>query len=234
MAFLDIASNSSYGRYNRKFAHITNLDVAVYWSEILEVLDRVLEKKTFDLDGWFVLNRDYIKKRTTFTESKQKECEDILSKLEIYQVSPDNPNRVRCDVKAFIKIIAEDDVETVKEIKAISKAATKEAKAEGKKTGIINMLVNSLTESPEVTEKYRQFLDIAYNKGLCQKAKLQLFVNEINQFTSDNDVKLKLLDIGIEKAYTKAEWIINVYNRTSTSKSVGVQKTATKLSDVEF
>ena len=62
MAYLDIAGNSSYGRYNRKFARIVGLEAAVYWSEILEVLDRVLEKKTFDNDGWFVLNRDYIKK----------------------------------------------------------------------------------------------------------------------------------------------------------------------------
>lgn len=234
MAYLDIAGNSSYGRYNRKFAHLVGLEAAVYWSEILEVLDRVLEKKTFDMDGWFVLNRDYIKKRTTFSEEKQRECEDILSHLEIYQVSPDNQNRVRCDVKAFIKIIAEDDIETVKEVKAIAKAATKTAKAESKKAGIISMLVNSLSESAEVTEKYRQYLEIAYNKGLCQKAKLKNFADEINQFTSDDSVKIQLLNIGIEKAYTKAEWIINAYTRSATSKSVGIQKTATKLSNIEL
>ena len=79
MAYLDIAGNSSYGRYNRKFARIVGLEAAVYWSEILEVLDRVLEKKTFDNDGWFTLDRDYIKKRTTFSEEKPKECEEISS-----------------------------------------------------------------------------------------------------------------------------------------------------------
>ena len=234
MAYLDLAGNSSYGRYNRKFAQIVGLEAAVYWSEILEVLDRVLEKKTFDHDGWFVLNRDYIKKRTTFSEEKQKECEDILSRIEIYQVSPDNENRVRCDVKAFVKIIAEDDIETVKEVKAIAKAATKTAKAESKKANIIAMLVNSLSESPEVTEKYRQFLEVAYGKGLCQKAKLKNFVDEINQFTSDDSVKIQLLNIGIDRSYAKAEWIINAYSRNSTTKSVGAQKTATKLSDIEL
>lgn len=234
MAYLDIAGNSSYGRYNRKFAQIVGLEAAVYWSEILEVLDRVLEKKTFDHDGWFVLNRDYIKKRTTFSEEKQKECEEILSRIEIYQVSPDNENRVRCDVKAFVKIMIEDDIETMKEVKAIAKAATKTAKAESKKANIITMLVNSLSESPEVTEKYRQFLEVAYNKGLCQKAKLKNFVDEINQFTSDDSVKIQLLNIGIDRSYTKAEWIINAYSRNSTTKSVGAQKTATKLSDIEL
>ena len=210
MAYLDIAGNSSYGRFNRKFAQIVGLEAAVYWSEILEVLDRVLEKKTFDNDGWFVLNRDYIKKRTTFSEEKQKECEEILSRIEIYQVSPDN------------------------EGKALGKGGTKAAKAESKKAGIISMLVNSLSESPEVTEKYRQFLEFAYDRGLCQKAKLKNFVDEINQFTSDDSVKIQLLNIGIDRSYTKAEWIINAYSRNSTAKSVGAQKTATKLSDIEL
>lgn len=234
MSYIDLAGPESYGRYNRKFAQIVGLEAAIYWSEILIVLDRVKEKKTYDLDGWFVLNRDYIKKRTTLDAIKQRASEEILSKLEIYQVSSDNPNKIRCDLKAFAKLICEDDIETVKEIKAISKAASREAKQESKKTGIISMLIGTLEESVEVTEKYRQFLDVAYNKGLCQKAKFKQFVDEINQFTSDNEVKIKLLEIGIERAYGKAEWIINVYNRGATSRSVGTQKIATELSDVEF
>ena len=234
MAFLDIASNSSYGRYNRKFAHIAGLEAAIYWSEILEILGRVLEKKTFDSDGWFVLDREYVKKQTTFDKAKQREIEEILSGLQILETSKDNENKIRCDVKAFTAIICEEDVSTVKEIKAVAKQQTKEAKKAAKKNGVICRLTSLLAESKEVTEKYRAFLDVAYEKGLQQNARFSQFVSEINAFTQDDSVKIKLLEIGIEKAYAQADWIINCYSRNASSRSIAPQKVATKLSDVEL
>ena len=234
MAWIDIASPSSYGRFNVKFAHIAGLESAVYWSEILNVLDRVKEKKACDIDGWFILNREYIKNRTTFTVSKQQECEDILKQLEIIQISPDNPNRIRCDVKTFVKLIAEDDISTVKEIKAISKQAEREAKQQAKKTGIVMRLLNRTHESEEVTKKIEQWLNVVYHKGFLQNERMDLFMEELNQFTSDDSVKIELLNIGIEKAYSRFDWIRNIYSRSLGTKKFTDTKVATKLSDIEL
>ena len=45
MAYYDVLSPAAYGRFNRKLVKMTNLQTAVYWSEILDIITRVVKKQ---------------------------------------------------------------------------------------------------------------------------------------------------------------------------------------------
>ena len=61
MSFISIYDE---GRYNRKLVKLTNLNTAVYWSELLEIIEQVVRKKKFDDDGYFKLDRKYMEDQT--------------------------------------------------------------------------------------------------------------------------------------------------------------------------
>ena len=83
MAYVDVLSPSSYGRFNRKLAAIAGLPVAVYWSAILEVSTKVVKKKKYDEDGYFKLDRKYVEEITSIGLEDQLDCDAVLSNLKV-------------------------------------------------------------------------------------------------------------------------------------------------------
>lgn len=70
MAYVDLMSPEAYGQYNIKLATLTSLHVAVYFSYILKISDRVKTKARFDDEGFFRLDRKYVENKTTLIEEE--------------------------------------------------------------------------------------------------------------------------------------------------------------------
>ena len=221
MPFVDVMSPDAYGRFNRRLAQLTNLPTAVYWSELLLVCSRVTEKKTYDVDGYFKLDRDYMTRRTTLSVDEQLEADSILTNLGVLDPYPDDPNRMRVDLQKMCNILID---ETFKPSKTLKKnlTASKAQKSEAKKQGILITMKNCISElDPDIKSKYESWIDSVYaSKRFLTKVLIQNFETSINKYVSNNwsatftinkEVKLKLLDIAIRTGYTDPDWVITKF-----------------------
>lgn len=237
MAYLDIAAGDSYGRFSIKFASLVGLNTAVYWSALMNVLERVREKKTYDEQGFFTLNRSYIESKTTLTKDQQLECDQIMMQLGILDVSPDNTNKLRCDIKKFFSLVAEEDVTIINEIEKISKRATKEGKAEGKRLGIIHRLQDGIIETDaELLEAYKAWVEVCYDKGLVRKPQVDIFIETIRKYSSDRNTQLGIVRLATTLVYREAAWAISVWEKDhKPGTRLTEQKIATAVrTDVSF
>ena len=235
---LDIAAASAYGRFNKKFATIVGLETSVYWSEIMVILERVREKKTYDAEGWFKLNREYVQKQTTLTSEQQIACDATLAKLGLLETDSVDLNKMRVDIRKFFYIITEEDLSEIKKITKTAKSTTKAGKAEGKKLGIINRLFSRVLETDQdLLQLYMKFIEVAYSKGMQTNAQIDLFQQELNAYTEDLQVKKDILKIAIERGYKCFEWSKTIYEKDhkGSGAHLAVQKVGTTVStDIEF
>lgn len=237
--YLDVAAGNSYGRYNIKFATIVGLNTAVYWSCMMNILERVSEKKTYDANGFFTLNRSYVESKTTLSKDTQLECDSVLVKLGLLDVSPDSSNKLRVDMKKFFALITEEDLHEIAEITKISKSATKASQSEGRKAGIILRLQNSLVETDaDLLQAYKDWIEVCYNKGVCTVPQVKVFKEAVESYSSDKDVKLSVIKTATSLAYKEAAWAIQIYeknNKTKKAFSTGKQKIGSSVkADVAF
>lgn len=229
MAYYDVLSADSYGRFNRKLAKLTNLQTAVYWSEILDIITKVVKKKKFDDQGYFKLDRKYVEERTSINLDSQFECDSVLEKLAVLQRHEADPNLIKVELATMEQILITDDVKQLDLPKNIVKR-TATQKVADKKAAILMMLKNHIKETDsELQTAYKNWIDVTYDKGMCKTAQVQLFIDTINKFTADKNVKLKLINIAISLSYKVADWAINKYTADN-HLALGVQKTSTGVS----
>lgn len=229
MAYYDVLSADSYGRFNRKLAKLTNLQTAVYWSEILDIITKVVKKKKFDDQGYFKLDRKYVEERTSINLDSQFECDSVLEKLAVLQRHEADPNLIKVELATMEQILITDDVKQLDLPKNIVKRTVTQ-KAADKKAAILMMLKNHIKETdPELQTAYKNWIDVTYDKGMCKTAQVQLFIDTINKFTADKNVKLKLINIAISLSYKVADWAINKYTADN-HLALGAQKTSTGVS----
>lgn len=229
MAYLDIAAANSYGRYNIKFAGIVGLNSAVYWSCLMNIAERVMEKGTYDAQGFFSVNRAYVEKQTTLTKDQQLECDETLKKIGIVESDPKNSSRLRCGINKFIAMIVEDDIKTISEISKVAKSATKAGKAEGKKIGIIHRLQASLVETDvDLLQAYKDWIEACYEKGLTSVPQVKVFVESVEKYSDEKDVKLDVIKTATSLAYREAAWAIQMYEKNRGSKSTRINSTQKK------
>lgn len=231
--YSDILSPDSYGRYNRKLVKLTNLTCAVYWSEVLDIITKVVRKKKFDDKGFFKLDRKYIEERTGIDQISQLSCDKILKKLSVIEIDKDDENKISVNLQNMTSILVEADVSEIKKISNTVKM-TREEKAASKKAGIVARLHHRVKEiDAELLDLYYKFLDAVYNKGFNTNAQIDLYQDQLNKYTSDINVKKEILKIAISRQYKECEWSINIYEKTvkSSSSHLGQQKICNQVDE---
>lgn len=226
MPFVDVMSPDAYGRYNRRLAQITNLPTAVYWSELLLVCSRVTEKKKYDNDGYFILDRDYMTRRITLSVDEQLEADAILTNLEVLEAFPEEPNKIRVNLEKMCNILVDADFKPTKNLKK-KLTASKAQKSEAKRQGVLITMKKCVSEiDPDLYQKYEAWVDSVYaSKRFLTKVLIQNFENAVNAYSSDKQVRLNLLDIAVQTGYTDPEWVINQYTRSLANRTVTLNKT---------
>lgn len=218
MAYYDVLSAASYGRFNRKLAKMTNLQTAVYWSELLDIITRVVKKKKFDSEGYFKVDRRYIEDQTGISKEDQLQSDSILSELDVLEVSIIDENSIRVRLSTMEKLLISDAVTVVENAKKKVSKIEKRSAAEGKKIGIINRLKSNLLElepNDSVRSMYAGWIDVVYDKGICKRSQLEIFINDINKYTDNPNIKIEIIKIATTLGYRNAEWAINKFNPSS-------------------
>lgn len=226
MPFVDVMSPDAYGRYNRRLAQLTNLSVAVYWSELLLVCSRVMEKKKYDSDGYFILDRDYMTRRTTLSIEEQLEADGILTNFGVLETYLEEPNKIRVNLEKMCNILVDSDFKLTKTLKK-TLTTSKAQKSEAKRQGILITMKKCVSEPDlDLYKKYEAWIDSVYaSHRFLTKVLIQNFENTINNYSSDKQVKLKLLDTAIQTGYTDPSWVVNQYEKTLGTKITTLNKT---------
>lgn len=212
---LDVISGDSYGRFNIKFAGIAGLSTAVYMSELLDILKQVNRKKTFDENGFFTINREYVESRTTLTAADQYKCDQKLAGYGIIMSDEANPDHIAVCTSAFLSLILEDDQDILAEArKRLKGAKSRRSTAEGKRIGIVSRLQNGVTEAdPDLLTAYKAWIEVVYDRGVCRAPQVEVFRNTINEYTSNKSYRLKIIEIATANAYKEAAWAIQIFEK---------------------
>ena len=71
---IELLSTSNYVSYNTKLAQLLGLHASIYLSELMSINDKAIRKDKTS-ESSFVLDREYMTKRTTFDIEEQLEIE---------------------------------------------------------------------------------------------------------------------------------------------------------------
>ena len=106
---IDLLGMDNYVQYNIKLAEILGLHPAIYISELLNINGKAVRKDKITNDS-FIVDRDYICKRTTLSKEEQKEIEKILLNLGILAKSKDNDNALTLDITILTSLVSAEPV----------------------------------------------------------------------------------------------------------------------------
>lgn len=209
-------------RLNKRLVKIAGFEVAAYWAELQSILKQVVKKHTMDEQGFFILDRDFVERETTLTIKKQLKCDDKLFSLGVLKKDEDNPNRIAIAVNGMVAVISDEDTTKLKKTSAIKKD-DKAAKVEGIKA---NMKRAILETDIELRAAYERWVDGMVDAQNCRftKAVVQLFEKTVTEYTTDKNIRLKIIEIATVSSYRDATWAINKLGGSNFRNSV-----ATKL-----
>lgn len=230
---LDLLSSSNIVSFNIKVADLVGLEGAVYLSELMAINEKAIRKgKTVDGD-FFIIDRDYLKQRTTLTPTKQKSIEDRLCNLEVLKKKPDCKDEIALDVDLLASML-DSDLQTpayvTEKLKRIAKKP--EDKREGQK---INARKGVSTEIPALRELFYSWIDNVFSKGnFITREAVQLCERKLYEKSDDLQEQIAIMEYVVASSYTSHTYAFEAYDKehpeshnkakpTRTLKSYGEQ-----------
>lgn len=199
-----------------KVAQIFGIDAAVYWAALTEVAKRVVDKNTFDEDGYFLLNREYIMSITTLTLEQQYECDQQLAKLSVLAVNEDNKDKLCLRFKEMTELLVANG-EEIKAAEIIAKKATKGGKAAAKKNAQVENMTKWLsagvTNAELIDAMIRWAEAVSAKYGWQTKANTLAFRETIFKNCPKVEDQIKAFSYAASCAYRVADWVVNFMNR---------------------
>lgn len=220
----------SYLQVNTKMISVFGLNVAAYWAELLNIYPRVIKKKKDEViqaNGFFTIDRDYIKSRTSLDLAEQAKCDKALVNVGALAVSEENPNFICISLNRMFEILSEDDSAVLLSVQ--KQARSKKANSAETKALMIraNLKKAVICSDTDLTTAYYTWVDaIMDSKNVLTKAALEIFVRTVENYSTSKLVKLKIIEIATVHSYRDAQWAINMYERDSKKSGtfIGVQQ----------
>ena len=235
--YCDLLSSDNYGSFNIKLAKIANLETAVYWAELLNIIKKVLKKQKFDENGFFKLDRKYIEDRTTLTTEDQYNCDSALAQLGVLESEVDDKDQVRVNLELMTSILIDDDAKKLVQIGKQLKVK-KSTAAKNKVDAIKASMKESIVEPDlSILEALKDWVEAIYaNKNFLTKKVIETFQTTIKQYSNDKTVQLKIIELATIHAYKDAAWAINLFERDYKKAGVSTlpQTKVTKVGAVSF
>ncbi len=216
---LDIMSPYSYLQVNTKMISIFGLNVAAYWAELLNIYPRVIKKKKEEViqsNGFFTIDREYIKQRTSLEIADQVKCDKALVNVGAVAVDPEDPNFICISLNRMFEILSEDDMTVIMDIQ--KKAKSRKGSSAETKAAMIRMnLKKAFTETDsDILAAYHTWIDALMDgKGVITKPQVQIFQKTVENYSTSKPIKLKIIEIATVHLYRDAQWAINMYEKDS-------------------
>ena len=215
---LDIMSPYSYLQVNTKMINIFGLNEAAYWAELLNIYPRVIKKKKDEViqaNGYFTIDREYIRQRTSLDLSEQTKCDKVLVNIGVLSIDEVDPNKICISLNAMFEILTEDDLTAIVEIQKKAKSKKSTAKATKQDMIKFNLRKAVQVQDTEVQEAYYRWIDSVMEKKYLTKAAVELFIKNVSEYSSAKAIQLKIIETATIKAYDTAEYAIKIINSNS-------------------
>lgn len=209
---IDLLSAGNFVTYNTHIAKLLGLHLAIYLSELLRINDKANNKGKTQ-DNYFILDRDYIKERTTFDVDEQIALEERLENLEILHKPEDNRDAMYLDVERLTSMLMSDDEKLQEKVKVVANKKTKMTKQEK-----IVYNLQQIVECPndELRAAYCDWVESVVSKsGWLSRATIQLAQEQVDMFSQrDLDVALDVVKIAASNGYRDMSWAIQKYKES--------------------
>lgn len=234
--YIDLMSPYNELTVNLKLVNVFNLQVAFYWAELMNIYARVINKKKDEMlknDGYFDLDRSYIEKRTKITTDEQLACDSALQKLEIVSLDPNDSNRISIDMAKMFALILEDDPAVIRDLQKRAKLKRDDQSSIRREMIRRNLSVAINETDIDLLNALRAWVDaLAEAKVHMTKAAVEIFQKNLNSYTDNKEVKLKIIEIAIVHAWADFAWAKNTYEkdyRKSNGTFIGVAQKSGKV-----
>lgn len=213
--YLEVLAADNYISVNRKLAQLFDLKTAVYIAELSNIITKVYRKKTFDDQGFFQINREYITERTTLSLEDQLVCDSVLTKVGVLEEMKDDSSRIRMDIELLTSIITSEDTKLLSSVAKKCKVS-KVKKSEAKVQAIRQSLKAGIVESDsDILKALCDWTDaILDSKNFLSKRVIEIFQDQLNQYTADKDTKLAIITLATVHAYKDVGWAIQLYEKS--------------------
>lgn len=210
---IDLLSNSNTVSYNMKVAQLLGLHNAIYLAEILSINEKAIRKNKIDKQVYFIVDRDYISLRTTFTKQEQLEIDKKLEELEIIKKIAENEMTINVNILTGMFACENDNIKA--NLNLIATKSRKKTKSESIREQLYSHIKTSV---PELRFAYMEWIQAAQSRyGWLSAKAVEVAQEEIDEFTKladgthDLDLALKLLEIAAITGYKEMQWVINKY-----------------------
>lgn len=209
---IELLTTSNYVSYNIKVAELLGLHQAIYLSELMNINDKAIRKDKLQ-DSSFLLDREYVAKRTTISVEEQLELENNLIKLGIVEKPSEDTNCIVLNLNVLTTLMMsadEDLLGNVKQLIKIKDKTKKRTKAEAIRD---NLKANITATNVELIEAYSDWIDAVFAKeGWMSKKAVMLGQTTVDNFANrDLDVALNLLSIAALHGHRDINWSIQKY-----------------------
>lgn len=209
---IDLLGMDNYISFNIKLAEILGLHTAIYLSEIMNINEKAVRKSKMDND-FFIIDRNYITKRTTIDRNEQLQIDKDLCDLGILTVKEENNCSIQLNLSVIISLLSGENEAEIKSIKeSVKKNKTKKrVTKEQQACDAMKTLIE--TNNTELYEAYCDWIDAVYAKLHWMSKKAVLFGQKLVDETSnrDLDVALKILELATVNGYKDMTWAVKLY-----------------------
>lgn len=228
---IDLLSQSNYQSFNVNLAHMLGLHNAIYLGLLIELNEKAIRKnKTID-STYFVIDREYVKNRTTLEISEQMKAEDILVDMGILDRHDLNV-KVNLNVVTELLITADETINA--DLDRIKKAANKSSKGDYVLRSVKSNIDNSYPN--ELRTAYCEWLDIINRKFNFVSNQL-LFQAEkvVDEYANhDLDKALQVLKIAQANGWKDVSYAIKKHKESTNNIKAHKNKDIKVMSGVEF
>ncbi len=233
---IDLLSMDNYVHYNIKIAQILGLHAAIYISELLNINEKAVRKDKVS-DNCFIVDRNYIERRTTLSKDEQKEIDAVLLNLGILKTAEGNDDGLTLDLTILTSLVSAEPISLEKLEKVIT--AAKNSKPKRTKSDAIrdNLKEKIVATNAELRAAYEEWIDAVYAKQGWMSAKsVTVAQTTIDNYCNHNlDLALHIIEIASINGYRDIQWAINSYEKdykVSYSIPVAPAKAPAKVSSL--
>lgn len=233
-----VLDRSNYVEFNSTLAHLIHVDRAVYLNELITISHKSIRKDKRD-QGYFILDRQYMRERTTYDEEHQLQMDKYLQHLGLIAVSPENPNAIMVNYNTYRSILcmeSSDDLITnvtvstdTYELPRVKKKREPKPPKEKKKTKNELLLEEALAAIPDgndalkegmiqwVTYTWRSY---GINDMLVKKVYSVLSVETKGDVNAMIAIFEKATESGWKNYEAMVKWYRNTYQAPQTRVTV--------------
>ena len=213
---VELLSQSNYQSFNIKLAQLLGLESSIYLSALIDINEKAYRKDKI-IDGFFVVDRDYVEQRTTLNKIRQSKIEKELSRVGILQLSNEH---IKINLEILTSLVLEENEDIRKDLSSFRKAATAKSKGDYILNAVKSNIDQTLPE--ELQQAYSNWLDSVYSKfNFINKQTLFNAQAEVNNAANhDLDVAINIINIAAANGWKDMKWAVKVYKERYTNSGV--------------